>query len=666
LNNTLKHLYFIITLLISLSTSVGFSQSVNLDSCFVVLKTAKEDTNKVRLLKTIAWEISYESSYKGLVYAKQAYSLGKKLQYNFGIAISASTIGSIYTDMGDYSKALTFFYEAIDLEKKYNYKNALGKTYSNVGILFGKKRDFEKALSFYRKSVDCFIDNTLSQQLAATYNNIGSVYADTEQFDSAKVYYNKSLKINQVNHSEDNIAGVDINLASISAKSGNYQDALDHIQKAIAYWKIHPNSYNMSYANLIMGSIYLEMKEYNKAIECYNLVKTYAEPAGIKELMRDSYLGLSQCYEFKKDNSNALLFHKKYSVIKDSLTDELNNQQVRDLEINYETEKKNKEIELLTQRTVNQGLEADKRKVILFATLISLLGVVILSGVLYNRFRLKKKSHQELEQTNIEISNQKSLIEIKNKEITDSINYARRIQRVLLTSDKYISKYLNDFFILNKPKAIVSGDFYWAVEIDNSFIIVTADCTGHGVPGAFMSLLGINYLNEIVIEQKITQPDLILNALRSAIIEALNPEGSNEAEGKDGMDLVLCKYDFTNMQLTFSCANNPLWIYRQGEFMEFKADKMPVGKSPKEDVPFTLQTVALQKGDVVYAFTDGYADQFGGPKGKKFMYKQLKDTLANNIALPMKEQKSLLASNMASWQGNLEQVDDILIIGIRI
>jgi tetratricopeptide (TPR) repeat protein len=331
LNNTLKHLYFIITLLISLSTSVGFSQSVNLDSCFVVLKTAKEDTNKVRLLKTIAWEISYESSYKGLVYAKQAYSLGKKLQYNFGIAISASTIGSIYTDMGDYSKALTFFYEAIDLEKKYNYKNALGKTYSNVGILFGKKRDFEKALSFYRKSVDCFIDNTLSQQLAATYNNIGSVYADTEQFDSAKVYYNKSLKIHQVNHSEDNIAGVDINLASISAKSGNYQDALDHIQKAIAYWKIHPNSYNMSYANLIMGSIYLEMKEYNKAIECYNLVKTYAEPAGIKELMRDSYLGLSQCYEFKKDNSNALLFHKKYSVIKDSLTDELNNQQVRDL-----------------------------------------------------------------------------------------------------------------------------------------------------------------------------------------------------------------------------------------------------------------------------------------------------------------------------------------------
>jgi tetratricopeptide (TPR) repeat protein len=423
-----------------------------------------------------------------------------------------------------------------------NYKNALGKTYSNVGILFGKKRDFEKALSFYRKSVDCFIDNTLSQQLAATYNNIGSVYADTEQFDSAKVYYNKSLKIHQVNHDEDNIAGVDINLASISAKAGNYQEALDHIQKAIAYWKLHPNSYNMSYANLIMGSIYLEMKEYNKAIECYNLVKTFAEPAGIKELMRDAYAGLSQCYELKKDNANALLFHKKYAVIKDSLTDELNNQQVRDLEINYETENKNKEIELLTQRTVNQGLEADKRKMMLVVTLASLLGAVILSLVLYNRFRLKKKSHQQLEQTNIEINNQKSLIEIKNKEITDSINYAQRIQRVLLTSDKYISKYLNDFFILNKPKAIVSGDFYWAVEIDNSFIVVTADCTGHGVPGAFMSLLGINYLNEIVIEQKITQPDLILNALRSAIIEALNPEGSSEAEGKDGMDMVLCKY----------------------------------------------------------------------------------------------------------------------------
>lgn len=645
---------------------MSFSQTTNLDSCIVALKTAKEDTNKVRLLKTIAWEVSYESSYKGLVYAKQAYDLGKKLQYNFGIAISASTIGSIYTDMGDFSKALTFFYEAIDLEKKFNYMDVLGGTYSNVGILFGKKKDYEKALSFYRKSIECYIGDTLSRQLAATYNNIGSVYADTEQYDSAKAYYNKSLKIHQVNHNEDNIAGVSINLASISGKLGNYQEALNHIHQAIAYWKLHPNSYNMSYANLIMGSIYLEMKEYNKSIECFNSVKIFAEPAGIKELMRDAYAGLSECYELKKDNANALLFHKKYSVIKDSLTDELNNKQVRDLEINYETEKKNKEIELLTQRTVNQGLEADKRKMILVVTLASLLGAVILSLVLYNRFRLKKKSHQQLEQTNIEINNQKSLIEIKNKEITDSINYAQRIQRVLLTSDKYISKYLNDFFILNKPKAIVSGDFYWAVEIDNSFIVVTADCTGHGVPGAFMSLLGINYLNEIVIEQKITQPDLILNALRSAIIEALNPEGSSEAEGKDGMDMVLCKYDLATMQLTFSCANNPLWIYREGKLMEFKADKMPVGKSPKEDMPFTLQTVALQKGDVVYAFTDGYADQFGGPKGKKFMYKQFKDALASNIALPMKEQKSLLAANMLNWQGNLEQVDDILIIGIRI
>ncbi len=666
MNYTLKHIYFIITTILLLVVSISFSQTANIDSCIGALKTAKEDTNKVRLLKTIAWEISYESSYKGLEYAKQAYYLGKKLQYNYGIAISASTIGSIYTDMGDYSKALTFFYEAIDLEKKYNYADDLGNTYSNVGILFGKKLDYAKALSFYRKSAECFIGDTLSEQLALTYNNIGSVYADKEQYDSAKVYYDKSLKIHQVNHNEDNIAEVDINLASILSKSGNHQGALEHIQKVIAYWKIHPNNYNMSYANLIMGSIYFEMKDYNKSIACFNFVKTFAEPAGIKELTRDAYLGLSQCYEMKKDNANALLFHKKYSLVKDSLTDELNNQQVRDLEINYETEKKNKEIELLTQRTVNQGLEADKRKVILLATLISLLGVVILSVVLYNRFRLKKKSHQELEQTNIEINNQKSLIEIKNKEITDSINYARRIQRVLLTSDKYISKYLNDFFILNKPKAIVSGDFYWAVEIDNSFIIVTADCTGHGVPGAFMSLLGINYLNEIVIEQKITQPDLILNALRSAIIEALNPEGSDEAEGKDGMDLVLCKYDLATMQLTFSCANNPLWIYRQGEFMDFKADKMPVGKSPKEDVPFNLQTIALQKGDVIYTFTDDYADQFGGPKGKKFMYKQFKDMLATNITFPMKEQKGLLVSNMLSWQGNLEQVDDILIIGIRI
>jgi len=227
------------------------------------------------------------------------------------------------------------------------------------------------------------------------------------------------------------------------------------------------------------------------------------------------------------------------------------------------------------------------------------------------------------------------------------------------------------FFILYKPKDIVSGDFYYALAHKSAnsknemFYLAAADCTGHGVPGAFMSMLGVSSLNEAIIEKGIPQPNEILNDIRNSIIASLNPEGSDE-EAKDGMDCVLCAYDFEGMKLHFSAANNPLWIVRNGELLEYKPDKMPVGKYGDVLKSFTLQTVDLQKGDVVYAFTDGYADQFGGPKGKKFKYKQLEEKLLAHHQLPMDEQKKVLGEIFENWKGNLEQVDDVLVIGIKI
>jgi serine phosphatase RsbU (regulator of sigma subunit) len=230
---------------------------------------------------------------------------------------------------------------------------------------------------------------------------------------------------------------------------------------------------------------------------------------------------------------------------------------------------------------------------------------------------------------------------------------------------------IKNFFILYKPKDIVSGDFYYAqahkgTQAKNEmFYLGTADCTGHGVPGAFMSMLGVSALNEAIIEKNIAMPHEILNDVRHSIIASLNPEGSDE-ESKDGMDCVLCAYDFENKLLYLAAANNPLWIVRGGEVIEYKPDKMPVGKYNDDLKSFTLQTVQLQKGDIVYTFTDGYADQFGGPKGKKFKYKQLEEKLLEVHKLPMEEQKSKLADIFENWKGNMEQVDDVLIIGIRI
>jgi serine phosphatase RsbU (regulator of sigma subunit) len=226
------------------------------------------------------------------------------------------------------------------------------------------------------------------------------------------------------------------------------------------------------------------------------------------------------------------------------------------------------------------------------------------------------------------------------------------------------------FFILYKPKDIVSGDFYFAIthkqgENDSErFYMCTADCTGHGVPGAFMSMLNISYLNESIIEKNITKPNLILDHIRHSIITSLNPEGSTE-EAKDGMDCVLCSFDFKTKQLEYAAANNSFYIVRKGAIIDCPADKMPVGMH-SDMTPFTLRTVALEKNDVVYTFTDGLADQFGGPKGKKFKYKQLEDILLQICNLPMDEQKQRLDESFENWKGQLEQIDDVLVIGVRI
>lgn len=258
-----------------------------------------------------------------------------------------------------------------------------------------------------------------------------------------------------------------------------------------------------------------------------------------------------------------------------------------------------------------------------------------------------------------------NIIHEKNREIMDSMHSAKRIQHALLASDTTLKKYLPEYFVLYKPKDIVSGDFYWANMVDNKFIMITADCTGHGVPGAFMSLLNISYLNEAIIEKKITSPEKILDYVRGQVISSLNPEGS-DFESKDGMDAVLCVYDFKGLWLRFACANNPLWVVRKNDLIKFKPDKMPVGMHYGEEKPFSANTLGLRKGDIVYTFTDGYADQFGGPKGKKFKYKALKELLLSIQDKSMAEQKIILEETFTSWKGSLEQVDDVLVIGIRV
>jgi serine phosphatase RsbU (regulator of sigma subunit) len=264
-----------------------------------------------------------------------------------------------------------------------------------------------------------------------------------------------------------------------------------------------------------------------------------------------------------------------------------------------------------------------------------------------------------------EVVRQKDEIEEKNKEITDSIHYASRIQSAILPPADNLESNVSDHFILYMPRDIVSGDFYWINSDKNKLITVAADCTGHGVPGAFMSMLGVAFLNEIVKKNDQTRADEILNQLRVSIIKSLRQTGK-EGENKDGMDIALCVYDLEKMKLQFAGANNPLYHIRNEELLVYKADKMPIGIHSRVNENFTLQEIDLIKGDIFYTFSDGYIDQFGGPEEKKFLSKQFREFLLTIHKENLKTQQQLLKEKIIDWMSNTTQIDDILVMGIKI
>ena len=283
----------------------------------------------------------------------------------------------------------------------------------------------------------------------------------------------------------------------------------------------------------------------------------------------------------------------------------------------------------------------------------------MVSGSIITNFKSVIESYEET------VLTQKKQIEERSKEITDSINYAKRIQYTLLAHGEFLKNNLPEHFILFKPKDIVSGDFYWATRTsprgggrEGAFYLAVCDSTGHGVPGAFMSLLNISFLNEAISEKNIVNPNEVFNYVRKRLITTISQEG-----GQDGMDGILCCID--NGKITYAGANNAPVLVRNDQLIEQPADKMPIGKGESTS-DFNLYSIEVNKGDLLYLFTDGFADQFGGPKGKKYKYKQLEEKLKSISNLPLSEQKSILERSFNDWKGELEQVDDVLVIGIRI
>jgi serine phosphatase RsbU (regulator of sigma subunit) len=370
---------------------------------------------------------------------------------------------------------------------------------------------------------------------------------------------------------------------------------------------------------------------------------------------------------------NTIIFQQKeVQVQKDTLTRQKEKIKIQLTRIDEQLKKISEQ-----DNKISMQLEAiEKQKLILYFVLLALILVSFLGYYIYRGYKIKKEANIRLEDRNRTISLQKDEIEMQRdlaaaqrdqiayqkKHITDSIMYAKRIQTALIPSLELFSDKL-EHFVLYKPLDIVSGDFYWVSSHGSMQIIISADCTGHGVPGAFMSMLGITLLNEIVNGKKIIMPDQIIENLRNGIIKSLG-QVAGEDSIKDGLDIAVCVVDFDKNLLYYAGANNPLYLVRGKELFHYRSDKMPVAIHYKM-VPFTLHTIELQKGDAFYIFSDGYADQFGGPKQKKFMSMQLRETLISMVGEPMLKQGERLNEIFEEWRGDSPQVDDVTLIGVK-
>lgn len=587
----------------------------------------------------------------------RALSLRKLIKDKKGLAGSYNNMGLLFDRQGNYPMALEYHFKAIAIREELKDYTALALSLTNIGVIYSNQKNYDKALEYYNNALKISLEREDRRATANNYNNIGVIYEYKNDLPQAIKYNLLAMDVRTKIGDEYGIATSYGNLGSIYWEQKIFSQALLHFQKSLAIREKIKDSLGIALSLNRIGKCYFSLKNTRKAESYCN--SGYLISKRIHELtaIQEADMNLSEIYQSEGNFQQAFFYYKDYVKSRDSLINEDNTKKTVRAEMNYEFEKK-QAIERLEQEKKNALAEAanHRQNLIIQGGSAILLLVLIFAILIYRGFLQKQKA-------NIEISKQKQIIEGKQKEIVDSIHYAKRIQSTMLTSEQYFSTSLSEFFILYQPKDIVSGDFYWGLDHDDKFYLLIADCTGHGVPGAFMSLINIAFMNETIIERKILRPDLILNEVRNKLVRSMRSEKGEE--GMDGMDCVLCTIDFQNASIQYAAANNSLYRVRDGKLNILPADKMPVGKGVRND-PFTLQELDIKKGDLIYLLTDGYADQFGGSKGKKFKYKNVEAALLKYSTLTLQQQKSELQNVFVKWKGNLDQVDDVLIFGFRV
>lgn len=585
----------------------------------------------------------------------EAYKLAQETNSLFLKCRSSLGKAMMYQNISDYKKSALFYKEGITLAEKLNYKPLLAQAYNGFGNLFGLQKQMTQAAEYFKKALAISKELDDKRKVSVILMNLANIEYNaayySNDFKKCNEAYNEAYKWAILAKDTGQQISCLGNWGMSYGDEGKFELSIEKLNKAIDLANAVNFQSDLIYLNHYLGRTYGSMKQHDKAINAFTRSLDLAFNFKDVDYQSENYYCLAESnYELGNYKLAYDLF-EKYKATEDTLSSKEITAELNTIKTKYDTEKKQKEIELLK-------VSANKDKIVKISLMAGALLLLVLAFLMFNRYRLKEKTNKLLEEQN-------AIISEKNKDISDSINYAKKIQEAIFPSDIEITKVFPDHFILSLPKDVVSGDFYWFTQFENLKIFVVADCTGHGVPGAFMSMIGNTLLNQIVVERKILRPDLILNELRKEIIKSLKQ--GEDSKSRDGMDLSLICLNSENNTLQIACANNPVWIVKEdGDLLEIKPDKQPIGYVSAGTQDFSLNTIQLQKGDTIYQFTDGYADQFGGEKGKKFKYNQLKELILKMNDAEMAHQHTILQISFEKWKGSLVQIDDVLVTGIKV
>jgi serine phosphatase RsbU (regulator of sigma subunit)/Tfp pilus assembly protein PilF len=674
------------------------AQNSTVDSLKKILVTSREDSLKVELLISICKNENRSFPDSIIIRGTEALNLSEKLGYRKGIANSYKWIGMGHYFLANYWEAIRFWRLSLSSFEAINDKTGIANMLSNIGATYASQGDDVMALEFHLKSLKAaeeikdtlrivtsminigivYLNKPSTLDVAIKYYlsalplseklgdndaigtaavNLGEIYFKRENYDSALFYYEKSLNAFQKSNS-GYIPYTLSNIGKVYMKRGDFQKAVEFQQKGYEIAKQSDAKLEMTATLLGLAETYSEEGSINSAIQTYNKAREIAEEIRANNELKQAYEGLAESYIKMSDYANALKFQTLLTNIKDTLYLTANDNNLTSLSLNYELDKKVDQINLLTKDQELKDLKIKKQKFTQITFIIGFIIAILIATQSYRNYRRKVKTNELL-------AKQKNEIELQNKNLTISINYAERIQSAMFPAECILSPLEFEYFILFKPLDIVSGDFYWFKKNNNSFYIAAGDCTGHGVPGAFMSILGLTFLNELVHKDVRLNANEVLTRLREHIIRTLHQKNHYKST-RDGMEMALFILDPENNNLQFSGAKRPLYLIRDKQLNELAADKMPLGIYEDELKPFTNKEMEFKKNDIIYLFSDGYVDQLGGPDRKTFRTKRLKELLLNNCHLPMNEQKHVLEAALEEWKSGIEQIDDILVMGIKL